>query len=278
MSENTDETTLLDAAREGDPEALTSLISRYSPRIYRFGMKMCRDEEDAKEVVQDTLLAVAKGVREFRGDSSLSTWLYTIARSFCIKRRRRSVGEPDALESIHDLRAEGTPELVEGRGPEERAAARQVEVALEQAIDALDPMYREVLILRDVEGLTAPEVSKVLGISVEAVKSRLHRARASVRERLAPLFAPEAEAPAGATCPDVVELLSRHLEDDVSAEVCREMEEHVASCPRCAARCDSLRNVLALCQAPVPNVPPEVQAKVRVQMRAILDELAPKKG
>jgi RNA polymerase sigma-70 factor (ECF subfamily) len=276
MSENSDDLSLLDAAREGDADALSSLISRYSPKIYRFGLKMCRDEEDAREVVQDTLLAAARNMRDFRGDSSLSTWLYTIARSYCIKRRRRAVGEPKTLESIHDLRAELTPELVEQRGPEERAAARQIERAVQDAIEALDPMYREVLILRDVEGLTAPEVGKVLGLTIEAVKSRLHRARAAVRERVAPLLAPEPAAASETPCPDVVELLSRHMEDDVSPEVCKEMEEHVVGCPRCAARCESLRDVLRLCQAPEPDVPPDVQARVRSQMRAVLDALEPR--
>lgn len=274
MASHTDERALLEAAQSGDDAALTELINRYSPSIYRFGMKMCRHEHDAEEIVQDTLLAAAKNLRDFRGQSSLSTWLYTIARSFCIKRRRKNVGEPSRLEPLHELQAEAVPQLVDRQAPDEQAASREIEGALERAIDGLDPMYREVLILRDVEGLTAPEVGKILDLSVEAVKSRLHRARAQVRERIAPLLSPEAEAPANANCPDVVELLSRHLEDDVSPEVCREMELHVASCPRCGARCDSLRRALALCQAsPAPEVSKEVRELVARQMRAVLDQL-----
>lgn len=269
-----DEPALLDAAQRGDDAALTELINRYSPSIYRFGMKMCRHEQDAQEVLQDTLLAAARNLPDFRGQSSLSTWLYAIARSHCIKRRRRNVGEPATLEPIHELRAEAVPELVDAQAPDERAAARELELALERAIEELEPMYREVLVLRDVEGLTAPEVGKVLELSVEAVKSRLHRARARVRERIAPLLAPEPEAAPNAACPDVVELLSRHMEDDVSPEVCHEMELHVASCPRCSARCDSLRRALALCQAsPAPQVSPEVRQLVARQMRAVLAEL-----
>src|SRR5215470_15526196 len=81
---------LLAAARAGDAAALEELLERHQAQVYRFGMKMCRDPEDAKDVLQDTLLAMARNVRDFRGASSLSTWLYTIARSFCIKKRRRS--------------------------------------------------------------------------------------------------------------------------------------------------------------------------------------------
>jgi len=276
MTDPASDETLLQAARDGDPEALSALIERYSPRIYRFGMKMCRHEDDARDVVQDTLLAVARNVQDFRGQSSLSTWLYTIARSFCIKQRRKNVGEPAALESLHDLRAEGTPALVETRAPEELAAGRELEAALERAIDSLDPMYREVLVLRDVEGLTAPEVARVLELTVEAVKSRLHRARSTVRERIAPLLAPEPEATGGATCPDVVSLLSRHMEDDIGPDLCAEMERHVDACPRCAARCDSLRKALALCHTlPTPDVPDDVKRLVRDRLRAVIEELGP---
>ena len=82
-----------------------------------------------------------------------------------------------------------------------RSPGRQVERALEQAIAALDPMYREVLLLRDVEGLSAPEVAEVVGVSVQAVKSRLHRARLSVRERIAPLLGVEAPSAALGSVP-----------------------------------------------------------------------------
>ena len=85
---------LLDACRAGDRAALDRLLERYEPRIYRFGLRMCRDREAARDVLQETLIAAARTVRDFRGTSSLSTWLYTIARSFCIKQRRRSKFAP----------------------------------------------------------------------------------------------------------------------------------------------------------------------------------------
>src|SRR6187397_3584686 len=84
----------------GDRQALEALLERHQAQVYRFGMKMCRDPEDAADVLQDTLLAMARTVRDFRGASSLSTWLYTIARSFCIKRRRRSKFAPEEARSL----------------------------------------------------------------------------------------------------------------------------------------------------------------------------------
>jgi RNA polymerase sigma-70 factor (ECF subfamily) len=264
---------LLEAARAGDRAALEQLLARHQGRVYRFGLKMCRDPEDAKEVLQDTLLAVARNLKDFRGASSVSTWLYTIARSFCIKRRRRSKFAPEQEESL-DMGPEGeATQLADpARGPDESLAGRQIEAALEQAIGGLDPMYREVLVLRDVEGLSAPEVAEVMGLTVEAVKSRLHRARVAVREKVAPLLGvPEPAVPLAAACPDVIALFSRHLEGEISTDVCAEMERHLAACPRCRARCDSLQKTLVLCRSsPAPEVPGPVQQSVREALRRLL--------
>ena len=272
-----DDQGLLDAARGGDRTALDQLLTRHQGRVYRFGLKMCRDPEDAKDVLQDTLLAVARNVKDFRGASSVSTWLYTIARSFCIKRRRRSKFAPEQEESL-DMGPDGeATQLADpARGADESLAGRQIERALEQAIADLDPMYREVLVLRDVEGLSAPEVAEVMGLTVEAVKSRLHRARVSVREKVAPLLGiPEPMVPLASACPDVVSLFSQHLEGEISANVCVDMERHLAACPRCRARCDSLQKTLVMCRSsPAPEVPAPVQQSVRDALRRLLEERA----
>jgi len=269
---------LLERARAGDRSALETLLERHQAQVYRFGLKMCRDPEDAKDVLQDTLLAMARGVRDFRGASSISTWLYTVARSFCIKKRRRSKLAPAEQRSLD---ADAGPEVRSLADPAKSAdevlAGRRVEHALEMAIDALEPMYREVLILRDVEGLTAPEVAEVLGVSVQAVKSRLHRARLSVRTHVAPLLeVPGDSSVAPGTCPDVLTLFSQHLEDEISAEVCAEMERHLEICGRCRGACNSLKRTLALCRTAGPSakVPVSVQASVKVALRNFLAENA----
>lgn len=264
---------LLVAARDGDQTALEQLLERHQARVYRFGMKMCRHPEDAQDVLQETLLAMARSVRDFRGTSSISTWLYTVARSFCIKKRRRSQFAPEETS----LDSADSRELVNladpGKVPEEALASKQVEEALELAIRSLEPMYREVLVLRDMEGLTAPEVAEVLGITVQAVKSRLHRARVAVRDSVAPLLTIPSEVPSPvSSCPDVLTLLSKHLEGEISAEVCATMERHLGGCPRCRGACDSLKATLALCRTAgtVEEVPAAVQATVK---RALQDFL-----
>jgi RNA polymerase sigma-70 factor (ECF subfamily) len=263
---------LLDLARAGDRPALEALLERHQRQVYRFGLKMCRDEEDAKDVVQDTLLAMARNVRDFRGASSVSTWLYSIARSFCIKKRRRSKFAPEHEETMTSVELEAGRVADPRRLQDESLAGRQIEAALERAIASLEPMYREILVLRDVEGLTAPEVAEVTGLTVEAVKSRLHRARVQVRELVSPLLGvPEPTADLAESCPDVLDLFSRHLEGEISSDVCAEMEAHLAKCGRCTARCASLQKTLLLCKrSPAPEVPAPVQQTVRNALRRFL--------
>jgi RNA polymerase sigma-70 factor, ECF subfamily len=247
-----DETALLERARAGDARAVEDLLRRHERRLFRFGLKMCGDPEDAGDVLQETLLAMAKNVRGFRGDSSIATWMYTIARSFCIKKRRRRKGAPEAFEPLRGEEPDAR------RTPEEEAMRRQQLAALDRAVSALPPPYREVLLLRDVEGMPASDVAKVLGVRVEAVKSRLHRARAALRDAVG------RGAPPREGCPDVLRLLSRKLEGDVTPAACAEMERHLASCPRCEALCGSMRKTLALCrELPVPRVPVGVKRALR---------------
>jgi RNA polymerase sigma-70 factor, ECF subfamily len=258
---------LLEAARSGDRAALEELLERHQARVYRFGMKMCRDPQDAEDVLQDTLLAAARGVRDFRGGSSISTWLFAIARSYCIKKRRKSrlpQGELGELEAHADP----------ARSPEERLAGRQVELALERAIDELEPAYREVLVLRDVEGLAAADVAKVLGIGVPAVKSRLHRARLAIRNKVAPLLGVISEGPSPAgRCPDVLKLFSRYVEGEIGPEQCARMERHLLDCGPCRGACESLKRTLELCKAaPEAELPPGQAEAVRTAVRQFLAE------
>lgn len=270
MSEN--DQALVEAARAGDRRALEKLLERHQGAVYRFGMKMCGEAEDAKDVLQETLFAAVRTLPDFRGASSISTWLYTIARSFCLKKRRTSKFAPERIESL-EAQGEASAEVADARRtPEEDAAARQTKQVLEAAIAELDPMYREVLVLRDIEGLPAAEVAEILGLTVEAVKSRLHRARVAVRERVAPVLVPQAQAAEpGPSCQDVVLMFSRRLEGEVEPGACAELEKHLQTCASCRGRCDSLRSTLTLCRnAGAAQVPPEVARSVREALRQFI--------
>jgi RNA polymerase sigma-70 factor (ECF subfamily) len=263
---------LVAAARGGDRQALEQLLGAHQARVFRFGKKMCRDDEDAADVLQETLLAAARTIPDFRGASSVSTWLYTIARSFCIKKRRTSKFAPTALESLEQEADHGAAVADPDRSPEEAAAGKQLQAALDTAIDSLEPMYREVLVLRDVEGLPAADVAEALGLSVDAVKSRLHRARMTVRERVAPALGLDASGAPAPSCRDVVEVFSRRMEGEIDGSGCAELEEHLRGCPACRGRCDSLRATLAMCRrAGETPVPPDVERSVRLAVQQFLD-------
>ena len=270
-SDTITEAGLLAAARKGDRSALTALLERHQQRVFGFGVKMCGDAEDAKDVAQDTLLTMARTMKDFRGDASLSTWLYTVARSFCIKKRRRNKGAPAYNEPLDHAAHESASEP--SMTPEQALLGREARETVATALDALEPEAREVVILRDVEGLTAAEVAEVTGASVAAVKSRLHRARTALREHLLAVVGGEPAEAARPSCPDVLTMLSKKLEDEISPDVCAEMEGHVASCPHCRGVCDSLKRSLALCKSlPTMTVPQHVQDTLRKAVASALAE------
>lgn len=267
MATLTDPTTLIEAARAGDKAALAALLEAHQNQIYKFALRQCGSEADAQDVLQETMLTVARSIGQFRGDSTLGTWLFTIARSFCVKKHRRGKHAPAEHASIDDPLLAATV-IDPGPQPEAAIAGKEIGEALEIAIGELAPMYREVLVLRDGEGLTAPEVAEVLGIGVDAVKSRLHRARAAIRSRLAPYVEGPSPARPSPSCPDVVSLFSKQLEGEIGPEICREMERHLDSCEACRQSCDSLKHTLRLCRtAPNAEVPPNIQEAVRRALR-----------
>ena len=269
-AEASNEDALLQAARAGNREALSELLLQHQQRVFGFGMKMCGDPEDARDVAQETMLSLVRSLPTFRGESSVSTWLYTVARSFCIKKRRRTKGAPAHHESLDPTTQEQS--AAPAPTPEQTLLGREAREAVANALDHLEPDAREVVILRDIEGLTAPEVAEITGLSVAAVKSRLHRARQALREHLVAVVG-DAPAPATPSCPDVLTLLSQKLEDDVSPDLCAQMEKHVEGCPHCKGLCDSLKRSLAVCRSfSSPTVPRHVQESLRQAVQAALEQ------
>ena len=170
---------VLDAARAGDVVALNQLIASQRQGVYRFGLQVCRTTEDAEDAVQETLWAATRAIRAFRGTaSSIASWLFTMVRRECLRllhgRGRRPVplagGEDDIPGDFVD--------------PEDVVAMRRRNQQLAEGLAALDPLHREVVLLRDIQEMSAPEAAAHLGISVDALKSRLHRARMTLRQHV----------------------------------------------------------------------------------------------
>jgi RNA polymerase sigma-70 factor, ECF subfamily len=225
-------------AKAGDRVALEALLGAVAPAIHRFGLRMCKHESDAEDVLQETLLYASSHLAQFEERASFSTWLFSVARTACLRKRRglkhkAHVGE-DALHS----HASPTPD------PEVAAGQQEFVNIIQQALLALSDEHREAVLLRDVEGLSARETADVLGISVEALKSRLHRARNVLRSHLS-----SEVVTVNPTCPDIVAAWSQNLEGDLSSEDCNSLAHHVAACPSCSRACDALKSALSVCRA-----------------------------
>ncbi len=176
MTETSEE--LLRAARQGDAAATEALVRRHAPLVTRFARAMCPRPEDAEDVAQEALMTAVRGLGELRTDH-VESWLYVVIRSFCGKTRRRRKGQPAELDELVP------EELVDlGEGPERAVQRGEEEAALQRAVRQLDPDKRAVLVLRDLEGLPTSQVAAMLGLSPAAVKSRLFRARAQLREEI----------------------------------------------------------------------------------------------
>ena len=169
--------------------AFDRLYRDHVDRMYRFAQRLCGSPEDAKDLVQETFLSAYRNMKDFRGESSVSTWLYTIAAHACQRMRRKRKGEPDyklSLDALIPTSDGDMPMQVPGDdlSPEERLQFKELRRSLLAAVHKLPKKYRMVLVLRDMEGLSAREVGAVMGLTERAVKSRLHRARLFVRLEL----------------------------------------------------------------------------------------------
>jgi RNA polymerase sigma-70 factor, ECF subfamily len=157
--------------------------------MYRFANRLCGETEAAKDLVQETFLQAYRGFEQFRGEARVSTWLYAIASRACMRMRRKRKGAPERELSLDEFVPTSDGEFrlqipVEGLSPEEALANKELRQALDAAIDKLPPKYKMVLVLRDMEELSAKEVGTIMGLQERAVKSRLHRARLFVRREL----------------------------------------------------------------------------------------------
>ena len=165
------------------------LYRQHVDQIYRYAHRLCGESEAAKDIVQDTFLNAYRAFGQFRGDAQVTTWLYTIASRACMRMHRKRKGEPSQNLSLDAFIPTTDGELrlqipIDDLSPEEALANKELRQALDEAIGKLPGPYRMVLVLRDMEGLSAKEVGAVMGLQERAVKSRLHRARLFVRREL----------------------------------------------------------------------------------------------
>lgn len=187
--DGSDEATLVSQARSGSPAAIEQLVGRYEPRLFRLAQNITGNHEDAEECVQNAFVKAFQNLVSFRGDSRFYTWLVRIAvNEGLMKIRRRRFTELSIDAALNDGKDED--ELIPyqlkdwGPNPEESYSQEELRRILETAITELDPAYRVVFGLRDIEGFSTEETAQTLALSIAAVKTRLRRARLWLRNSL----------------------------------------------------------------------------------------------
>jgi RNA polymerase sigma-70 factor (ECF subfamily) len=187
------DTELIQAINSGQSDLFHDLVKRYEQKLYNFSLRMCRDPSDAEDMVQEAFLNVFRYLKDFRFETKFKNWLYRIAASTCIKKRRKSKFAPELELSLEDFipkdEAEAQTQVPNwALMPLDQLLNEELADMVNQAILSLPEKYRLVIVLRDIEGFSTAETAQILGLSAANVKVRLHRARLFLREKLKGYF------------------------------------------------------------------------------------------
>jgi RNA polymerase sigma-70 factor (ECF subfamily) len=176
----------------GDSSAFDEFVRVFRGKVYQYSYLMCGHREDAEEIAQETLLKVFQNFNQLRQPEYVKAWVFRIAKNACTMRRRKSTFAPVEELSLDELKpswkGEGDSRKLEiadwSALPDERAISNEMSAILRQAIGELPDIYRSVLLLRDMEELSTAEAASTLDVSEDVIKTRLHRARLAVRQKL----------------------------------------------------------------------------------------------
>ena len=178
--------------RAGDRAEFALFVENYSPAIYRLGLRMLGNEQDAEDILQDTFIKAFQHIQEFEGRSLLSTWLYRIATNEALmllrKRRPDTVSVEEPIDNDEDSLQEPLQILDWTNLPEDELLSTEMRAYMKQAVEQLPDSLRITFILREIEDLSTQETAQVLNISEAAVKTRLSRARLLLREELSSYY------------------------------------------------------------------------------------------
>jgi RNA polymerase sigma-70 factor (ECF subfamily) len=183
-----EEKQLIELAKSGDRKALAQLVKDNEQTVYNFSFKICRDRHKAEHIMQETFFSMIKSLHQFDGNSKLSTWLYRIVSNHCLmlarKDKAKSFVSIDNEDDLYEDKYTADWTSI----PNQNIENDELKRILDESINKLSPEYRIVFLLRDVEGLSTEETAEMTELSVPAVKSRLHRARAFLRKELNEAF------------------------------------------------------------------------------------------
>jgi RNA polymerase sigma-70 factor (ECF subfamily) len=192
-----DERSLVRAAKSGDEAAFTELIERHEARVFHHALRLMGNSQDAEEVLQDTFLQVYRNLDRFEERSRFSTWVYRIATNEALMRLRKASRKREVFleDTIAKDEWRGDEIFDFARSALDQVLDKEIVRLLEKVLAELPEEYRAVFTMRDIDGLSNAEVAEVLDISVPAVKSRLHRSRLYLRDRLSKLYGDGSQVP-----------------------------------------------------------------------------------
>jgi RNA polymerase sigma-70 factor (ECF subfamily) len=184
---------LIQAINSGQTDKFHDLVKRYEQKLYNFSLRMCRDHSDAEDMIQETFLNVFRYLKDFRYETKFKNWLYKVAASTCIKKRRKSKFAPDkelSLDEFHPANEAEVPDHVPDWAlmPLDKLLNHELSSTINREILSLPKKYRLVIVLRDIEGFSTVETAQILSLSPSNVKVRLHRARLYLRDKLKGYF------------------------------------------------------------------------------------------
>jgi RNA polymerase sigma-70 factor (ECF subfamily) len=174
-----DERVLLARLRSGDGGAFEELVTTYQHRLFGVALRMLGNRAEAEEIAQETFLRAHRALGEFRGEARLGTWLYAIASRLCLNRLASGARRHERLDETALLQR-----AAEGGDAAAALERTELQAALQEAVAALPEERRIVVILRDLEGLAYEEIAEVLGLPLNTVRTRLHRARGDLKAKL----------------------------------------------------------------------------------------------
>lgn len=267
--------------RDDRPESIDRALALLQNTVYSFSMKVCGHPEDAEDTTQDVLLKSLPYLPKFESPQALAVWLYKVARNRCLSNRRGDKNSQTKNLSLDALMPDGRElqELLsQVPGPEAALLNNETAEQLKQAVLAVPPQYRMVLVLHDMEELSTSEVAQVMGLREGTVRVRLHRARLFVRQHLAraakgkPLTGvtihASAEQPRPQRCRRLFAALSDYMDGIVNPAMCDQMDRHIHDCEPCQAFLSSLQNAVAQCRAYQPDCAPKRAGELRRELLA----------
>jgi RNA polymerase sigma-70 factor (ECF subfamily) len=263
----------LEVLRSRQPGATEQALALLQDTVYSFSMKVCGHREDAEDTMQNTLLKAMKHLGKFESGRALAVWLYKVAKNCCLMSRRKSKFAPKEHLSIELLMPDRNEleRLAAQSTPEYHLLRNESAGQLQKAILKLPPEYRIVLVLHDMEEMSAEEIAQVTGLTPGNVRVRLHRARVFLRNALtgARKTAARRKPARPLACKDLFASLSHYLDGALDAEKCEVLEKHLDGCQPCQVFLDSLRQTVELVRKhPPARLNPKTAARIREKLLA----------